>query len=177
MLDLKRALRSDSLLLALTGLNRREFAKLLPSFEQRWLGSRPALSPQRQRAPGAGRKPVLFTSADKLFFVLFYLKSYPTFALLGCFFGLDESEAHRWLHKLRPVLEKTLGQKQVLPERKIRSTGEFICCFPAVKNILLDGTERRSGAAEAGSALFGKKEAAYEAQSNRPPWAKDLEVD
>ena len=62
-------------LLALTGLSRREFDELWPLFEQ----SLPARKrrQRRQRAPGGGRKPALPTAADKLLFILVYMKTYP----------------------------------------------------------------------------------------------------
>ena len=41
------------------------------------------------------------------------------------------------------TLEKTLGRKSALPKRKIRSVEEFLQMFPGLKDILLDGTERR----------------------------------
>ena len=46
------------------------------------------------------------------------------------------------MHRLLPILETTLGYKQVLPERKIRSMEEFLDRFPDVKEVILDGTER-----------------------------------
>ncbi len=47
-----------------------------------------------------------------------------------------------WVHGLLPVLEQTLGYQQALPERKLRSMEEFFERFPAVKEVILDGTER-----------------------------------
>ncbi len=46
------------------------------------------------------------------------------------------------MHRLQPVLERALGQKMALPERKLTSMEEFIKRFPEVKRIILDGTER-----------------------------------
>jgi DDE superfamily endonuclease len=57
-------------------------------------------------------------------------------------FNFDRSCAHDWVHRLLPVLETTLGSKQVLPERKLRSIEEFIARFPDVREVILDGTER-----------------------------------
>ncbi|MEP0898909.1 MULTISPECIES: hypothetical protein [Leptolyngbya] len=56
MLNLERALNQDRLLRALTGLNRKAFDALLPSFEQAFEASRIAAKPQRKRARGGGRK-------------------------------------------------------------------------------------------------------------------------
>jgi hypothetical protein len=44
--------------------------------------------------------------------------------------------------KLQLILEKSLGKKMALPERKLESIGEFITRFPSVKEVMIDGTER-----------------------------------
>lgn len=80
MLNLERALNQDRLLRALTGLNRKAFDALLPSFEQAYQANRVAAKPQRQRAIGGGRKARLGSIEAKLFYILFYCKCYPTFA-------------------------------------------------------------------------------------------------
>ena len=46
------------------------------------------------------------------------------------------------MHRLQPILEKTLGEKKVLPLRKLSSIDEFIEHFPTVKEVIIDGTER-----------------------------------
>jgi len=46
------------------------------------------------------------------------------------------------MHRLQPLLEATLGKQMVLPERKRDSIAAFLECFPAVKRVMLDGTER-----------------------------------
>ena len=47
-----------------------------------------------------------------------------------------------WVHKLLPVVEKALGVKMVLPERKTSSVEKFIARYPKVKRVMIDGTER-----------------------------------
>lgn len=61
---------------------------------------------------------------------------------MSALFGFDRSCAWDWVHGLMPVLEKALGHKQALPQRKLRSIAEFLACFPEVKSVILDGTER-----------------------------------
>ena len=46
--------------------------------------------------------------ADKLLFVLYYYKTYPTFDVLGTQFELVRSKAHENLHKLSPIFYDTL---------------------------------------------------------------------
>jgi DDE superfamily endonuclease/Helix-turn-helix of DDE superfamily endonuclease len=142
MLNLERALNQDRLLRALTGLNRKAFDALLPSFEQAYEARRIAEKPVRQRARGGGSKARLQTIEAKLFYILFYFKCYPTFDLAGFLFDLDRSQTHEWMHRLQPVLEAALGKEMVLPERKLRNIETFIEQFPGVERVMIDGTER-----------------------------------
>ena len=96
----------------------------------------------RKRRRGAGRKAQLRTIKEKLFYILFYLKCYPTYDLASVLFDFDRSQAYRWVRRLQPILEKTLGEKKVLPLRKLSSIDEFIEHFPEVKKVIVDGTER-----------------------------------
>ena len=140
MLDIQRALNQDRLLRALTGLNRKAFDALLATFSPLYEQSRQAQP--RQRAIGGGRKARLLTGQEKLFFILFYFKCYPTFDLAGIIFDLHRSQAHEWMHRLQPILEQTLGEKLVLPARKLDSLDAFLARFPAVRRVMIDGTER-----------------------------------
>ncbi len=74
----------------------------------------------RKRKIGAGRKARLQSIKEKLFYILFYLKCYPTFDLAAVLFDFDRSQANRWVHRLQPILEKVLGEKKVLPLTKNR---------------------------------------------------------
>lgn len=142
MLNLERILSQDRLMRAMTGLNRKAFEELLPSFttayEQRLIN----VEAERKRAVGGGRKATLGTMAEKQLYILLYCKCYPTFDLLSVLFSFDRSCAHDWVHRLIPILETALGQKQALPVRKLRSMEEFLERFPEVKEVILDGTER-----------------------------------
>ncbi len=140
MLNVERALKQDRLLRALTGLNRKAFESLLKSFNQ--IYEQTLLEKPRQRSVGGGRKARLRTSKDKLFYILFYFKCYPTFDLAGILFDIDRSQAHYWVHRLQAILEATLGEKKALPERQINSVKVFIERFPGVERVIMDGTQR-----------------------------------
>jgi hypothetical protein len=159
MLNIQRVLNQDRLLRALTGLNRKAFDQLLVAFSPLYEQSRQ--TQPRQRAVGGGRKARLLGTQEKLFFILFYFKCYPTFDLAGIIFDLHRSQAHDWMHRLQPILEETLGQKMVLPERKLDSIEAFLERFPDVKRVMIDGTERpvqRPQSTEAQTAHYsGKK--------------------
>jgi hypothetical protein len=142
MLNIKRALRSDRLMKALTGMTVAEFERLLPTFTAGLKKAQTKAKKERKRAIGGGRRHTLKTPSDKLFFILLYLKCYPTFDLAGLFYGVDRSQAQRWVKALLPVLEEVLGWQAVLPQRRIGTIEEFIQRFPAVKDVFIDGTER-----------------------------------
>lgn len=140
MLNIKRALKQNRLLRALTGLNSKAFQSLLLTFTQVYeqtLRDKP-----RQRSVGGGRKARLRTFEHKLFYILFYFKCYPTFDVAGILFDIDRSQAHHWAHRLQPILEAALGEKKALPERQINSVQAFIERFPGVERVVMDGTER-----------------------------------
>jgi hypothetical protein len=119
MLDIQRVLKQDRLLRALTGLNRKAFDALLTPFSSRYEQTRQ--TQPRQRAVGGGRKARLVSTQEKLFFILFYFKCYPTFDLAGIIFDLHCSQAHEWMHRLQSLLEETLGEQMALPERRLDS--------------------------------------------------------
>ena len=140
MLNIERALKQDRLLRAMTGLNRKAFDALLPSFSTAY--EQEVLQSPRQRAFGGGRKARLRNPQDKMFYILFYFKCYPTFDLAGLLFDIDRAQAHYWMHRLQPILEDALGEKMALPERKLTSIKAFIERFPGVERVMIDGTER-----------------------------------
>ncbi len=143
MLNIDQVLKQDRLLRALTGLNRKAFETLLPTFNDCYEQIiREQRKQPRQRAVGGGRKAYLKEGSAKLFFILFYFKSYPTFDLAGFIFGMHRSVANDWVHRLQSVLEAALGQKMALPERKINSIDAFLERYPTVKRVMIDGTER-----------------------------------
>ena len=142
MLNYQRALGKDRVMKSLTGLSTEEFQSLLPMFESAYRKHIESRKANRQRKLGGGSKHTLATSGDKLFFILFYLKTYPTFDVLGFFYDVDRSRPCRWVGDLLPVLEKALSWEVVLPARKIGSVEEFLNKFPNLKDIFIDGTER-----------------------------------
>lgn len=142
-MNISSALRSVRTSKSLTGLTPTEFWSLVPVFEANFLEQRNVLLPNRVRKVGGGRTGHLQTFADKLFASLLYLKSYPTFDVLGFMLGMERTRACRNIHLLLPVLEKTLGRQLVLPKRQIHSVEEFLTLFPEVKDVFIDGTDRR----------------------------------
>jgi hypothetical protein len=124
---------------SLTGLNLVEFETLLPTFEKVLLEIQS--SKDRQRAVGGGCKGILHDSKHKLFYILFYMKNYPTFDIAAFIFGTVRV-TFEWKSKLLPALERALGRVVTLPKRQIRSVEEFLQLFPDVRDVFIEGTER-----------------------------------
>ena len=131
MITVNRALKSDRLMRATAGLSASEFNQLVQSFGQElqkegWIRYEIGVKRgDRERKPGGGRTGNLRSFTEKLFFVLFYFKCYPTFDVLGLLFDLNRSNAHRNVQKLTSILEKVLDKKMVLPKRKINILEEL----------------------------------------------------
>ena len=145
MININRAMRSNRILKSLTGLNIQKFEELLPYFDKILVetSKRKILkNKKRVRAEGGGAKHTLDSSEAKLFYILFYLKVYPTFDVAGFIFNVNRSQACRWVHKLLPLVEKALDRRFVLPKRQIATVDEFMKLFPDTKDIFADGTER-----------------------------------
>jgi hypothetical protein len=127
---------------ALTGISKREFEDLLVTFEHSFLENKRMASTATIRKFGGGRKGTLATMQEKLFYILFYMKTYPTFDVAGAWFDLDATNACKNTHILLAALEKSLGRKIVLPARKVRSIDELFEKFPEIKDVFVDGLER-----------------------------------
>jgi hypothetical protein len=141
-MNTRRIIKDDRQLKAVIGMGKEEFATLLPAFAEAWYVELKLASPNRVRKIGGGKKGALKTMEDKLFAVLLYLKAYPTFDVLGFLTDRERTRACRSTHFLLSVLQRALGRKLVLPERKITSVEEFFEKFPETRDVFLDGTER-----------------------------------
>ena len=141
-------IRDDRQMRALTGLSLTQFEILLEPFtmiytEQQWQAYQDGLAEgTRQRRPGGGRKGALPTMRDKLFFVLYYFKVYPTFDVLGSHFNMARSKANENLHKLVPVLYHTLVHLEVMPHREFTTPDELLEALDGIDTLLIDVTER-----------------------------------
>lgn len=142
-MNVTAALYSNRACLSLTGLRVAEFQDLVESFRLNWEEYAHSRKPNRKRKIGGGRTGQLGTVEEKLLFALFYLKSYPTYDVLAFIVQFHRTRACQWALTLLPILEKTLGRKLVLPERKISSVEEFLRKFPEAKDVFGDGSERR----------------------------------
>jgi hypothetical protein len=123
---------------AMTGLTEAEFTTLLPQFERafvaylqdRTIDGQPRTS---RRYSSYGTCP-LPTMADKLLFILTYIKQNPIQEVQGQLFGMSQSNANKWIHLLHPVLNHALADQELLPAR---TAAEFAAI---VKTHMTDGS-------------------------------------
>jgi hypothetical protein len=147
-LSYREVTKRPALLQRLTGLNVKEFEKLLDAFNAQY--DQQVIQPRvnvlgRKRKVGGGQKGAMPDVTDKLLFILVYTKVYPLLFVQGLFFGMAESKACKWVGILLPVLDAALGEIHVRPKRATgRSLEEIIEEFPELKElgVLTDGTER-----------------------------------
>lgn len=127
---------------AVFGMSKEEMDELLPVFHDCLIAHRYMLKRDRKRKVGGGRKGDLPTDEDKLFYILMYLKIYPTYDVLSVLTDHARSKCGDSIQLLLPVLEKTLGRSLVLPVRKASSLEEVFARHPELKDVFIDGTER-----------------------------------
>jgi hypothetical protein len=93
---------------AMTGLTETEFQALLPLFEQafeRYMATHTIDGhPRTSRRYSSYVNCPLPTIADKLLFILSYLKHNSIQEMQGQLFGMSQSHANKWLHLLHTVL-------------------------------------------------------------------------
>src|SRR6266705_7178509 len=119
---------------SMTGLPEAEFTALLPYFEQalvtymqdRTIDGQPRTS---RRFSTYDTCP-LPTMADKLLFILTYLKQNPIQEVQGQLFGMSQSNANKWIHLLHPVLNQTLADQELLPARTANDLAALLATQP-----------------------------------------------
>jgi hypothetical protein len=125
------------------GLDRSKFNKLSKAFASAY----DALQQERlqkgeiRQVPSGGLKGYLDTPEKKLFFILYYLKTYPTFDVLGFHFGFSSGHAHDHVDALLPVLLRSLSDLGVLPARTPGTPEEFSQLIEQYSDIAIDGVE------------------------------------
>lgn len=127
----------------LVGIKYSQFKFLLPKFslalrqtETSWLKQ------PRSRAAGGGRKPILKSDFEKLLFILFYYKVYPTFRFAAVLFDLDKRNCQIWVRRLENVLKQTVDYQLNLPTRKVSHYRHWFEVCPGLKEVLVDCSER-----------------------------------
>jgi len=141
-MNIASALRTDRMCKALTGLKVSEFNNLVVDFEWNYTEYAAKRKRKRERKIGGGRNSKIETIQEKLFYVLWYMKTYPTFDVASYSVGFARSSACTWMHDLLPILEITMKRKLVLPVRRISDPEEYFRLFPEAKEVFVDAVER-----------------------------------
>lgn len=108
---------------------RGEFAKKTEAFK-------------KEKAAGGGRKSNLKTIRDKLLFVLVYQKTSALQTMHALQFGMSQGRANHWIHRRLPVLQASLAQLGMKPEREGRHVASLIEASEGGANLSLDASER-----------------------------------
>ena len=105
----------------MTGFTVSEFTALLPHFEHAFEAYMRDHTidgqPRTSRRYTAYATCPLPTMADKLLFILTYLKQNPIQEMQGQLFGMSQSNTNKWIHLLHPVLNQALAHQDLLPAR------------------------------------------------------------
>jgi len=128
--------------LGITGLKVEDFNFLLPFFKAEWdqyndyftIEGKP-----RQRKSYARVDTVLPKVADKLMFLLIYLKTNPLQEHHAASFGITQPQANVLIHLFSDILRKALKVLGELPERNEYRIKHIIA---SCEDVLLDGVER-----------------------------------
>lgn len=137
-----KALKSNKkAFLAMTSLSVQEFLQLLEAFTVAYQADLQARGKRANETRGRSDGKLALME-DKLFFILFYLKTYPLQEVLAWSFGLPQSAANQWLHRLCPVLQTALANMGHQPPRLSLELLERLA-EENPQELTIDGTERR----------------------------------
>jgi hypothetical protein len=149
MFEYESLTRYPSAFRSLTGMSPVEFDGLLTDFssaqQRRRDRSRTTRRGQpRQRAFGAGH-PFAHDDRHRLLMTLIWLRIYPTYELLGFFFGLHKRNAQLNVRAVLAVLD-TLDDfpfdRPGSDRRQLRTVDQVMTAFPQVR-LVIDGKEQR----------------------------------
>ena len=106
----------------LTSLTQDEFADLLPPFEAVFQERMQDYRLDGHRRTGRGdvtyENCPLPTPADRLLFILVYVKTNPLQTVQGVLFGMPQNKTNQWIHTLLPVLQTALQRNGDAPARR-----------------------------------------------------------
>lgn len=135
--------KHDRMIKSVVGMDRAKFNKLAEAFTAacQAIQQERLLNGEIKQVPSGGPKGCLDTPEKQLFFVLYYLKTYPTFDVLGFHFGFSSGHAHDHVERLLPVLARSLSDLGVLPARMPGTPEEFAQLIEKYDDIAIDGLE------------------------------------
>src|SRR5215470_7218147 len=105
-----------------------EFQQLVPPFEAAFQAHMAAWrldgQPRTARQFSVYKNCPLPTPADRLLFILAYVKTYSLQVVQGRLFGMGQSKANQWIHVLLPVLLAALRTLGDAPARSLSALAQ-----------------------------------------------------
>src|SRR2546426_9693375 len=113
-----------------TSVTLEEFQQLVPPFETAFQAHLAAWrldgKPRIARRFTVYKNCPLPTPADRLFFILVYLKTYALQVVQGRLFGMGQSKANQWIHVLLPALLAALRALGDAPARSLTALAQWL---------------------------------------------------
>jgi hypothetical protein len=123
---------------SMTSLALEEFDELCVVFQECW-GEH---TQEHDKNPSQGGcPPILKTAEDRLFFILFYFKTYPLQEILAYSFEMSQSEANKLVHVFSYILKMALQKTGSMPPRLPDEMLEKLETENP-QDFAMDGTER-----------------------------------
>lgn len=123
-----------------TSLTVDEFEKLVPVFEEEFQEYMKTHCLDGKERSGRGYVTYancpLPSPADRLFFILVYIKTNNLQVVHGELFGMSQGKANQWIHILLPVLQAALKKLGDVPARSVDDLAKCLNCD--TKPALLD---------------------------------------
>ena len=148
--NFEKIIRDERQMKALTGVNKDEFVFLVDLFKEIDLKIKEEEYEERKQKDKNSRpysvwaKAKLDTYEKKIFFLLCYLKTYPTFDVLSFWFWMWRSTACENMHSQLLILLRLLQELWISPKRKIETSEDLKEAFSwDIATLILDWTERK----------------------------------
>ena len=131
--------------LDLTSLTLDKFQQLVPPFETAFQAHMTAWrldgKPRTARRFSVYQNCPLPTPADRLLFILAYVKTYSLQVVQGRLFGMGQSKANQWIHVLLPVLLTALRALGDAPARSLTALAQRLGVSEADAAAVVDARE------------------------------------
>lgn len=121
-----------------------EFDEMLPFFESAYITYfkyNKFNGEARKRLFSNRTDNVFKTPEDALFFILFYLKTYPIEEVLSSMFLMTQPQVNLWKRVLQNILETCLNTMAILPSRDNKKLNKLLREMN-IKEVIIDATER-----------------------------------
>lgn len=121
-----------------------EFSEMVPFFETHfddYFNHFTFTGKPRIRLASNRNDSVFKKAEDALYFILFYLKTYPTEEVMASTFFMHQPQVNLWKRLLQNILETCLGKMGVLPTRDTKNLNKLLKKMN-LKEVIIDASER-----------------------------------